>query len=177
VLITTTSALGRSSIYNRLKYDGRQVFYSLGFTEGWGHFHFADGTFEQVKAYLREMGDPVVERYKYGGGPNWRFRVVKRYLAQLGLSPNLMRHGVKREVFAIPLAENFRSFLKGEDVEPSYYPMPMNQVFAYFKERWLLPRAARIPLYRTFDRESIRVSRMLDAAEQNLSEGPEKRNT
>lgn len=174
VLITTTSALGRSSIYNRLKYDGRQVFYSLGFTEGWGHFHFADGTFEQVKAYLREIGDPVVEHYKYGGGPNWRFRVVKRYLALLGLSPDLMRHGVKREVFAVPLAENFRSFLKGEDVEPSYFSMPMNQVFAYFKERWLLPRAARIPLYRTFDKESIRVTRMLDDVEQNLPASQEK---
>jgi hypothetical protein len=165
VLITTTSALGRSSIYNRLKIDEMQIFHSLGFTEGWGHFHFADGTFEQVKAYLREIGDPVVEHYKYGRGPNWRFRVVKRYLAQIGLSPNLMRHGVKREVFAVPLAENFRSFLKGEDTKPSYYSMSKNQIFAYFKGRWLLPRATRAPLYRSFERESIRVSRLLDDVE------------
>ena len=152
VLVTTTSALGRSSIYNRIRVNERQIFQSLGFTEGWGHFHFADGTFEQVKAYLREMGDPVVDKYKYGRGPNWRFRVVKRYLAQLGLSPNLMRHGVKREVFAVPLAENFKSYLKGEDVTPLYYSMPKNQLFAYFKERWLLPRAARNPSYQDFER-------------------------
>jgi hypothetical protein len=40
VLLTTTSALGRSSLYNRLKVDGREIFINLGFTKGWGHFHW-----------------------------------------------------------------------------------------------------------------------------------------
>jgi len=155
VLITTTSALGRSSIYNRISVNGRKVFISIGSTEGWGHFHFADGTFEQVKAYLRECSDPVVERYKYGGGPNWRFRVMKRCLAHLGLSSDLLYHGIKREVFVVPLAENAREFLRGEDPEPSYYSMPMEQIFGYFKERWLLPRAARDARYKTVTREQI----------------------
>jgi len=161
VLITTTSALGRSSIYNRISFDGRATFISLGFTEGWGHFHFANGTFEQVKAYLRKINDPVVERYKYGGGPNWRFRVVKRCLTHLGLSPGLLCHGIKREVFAVPLAENSREFLKGDDPEPSYYSMPMERVFAYFKERWLLSRASRDQRYSSFEKESIRLSRLV----------------
>ncbi len=39
-LITTTSALGRSSIYNRVKYRKRLVMESVGFTSGWGEFHF-----------------------------------------------------------------------------------------------------------------------------------------
>jgi len=161
VLITTTSALGRSSIYNRISFEGRKTFISPGFTEGWGHFHFADGTFEQVKAYLREIGDPVVERYKYGGGPNWRFRVVKRCLAHLGLSPDLLYHGIRREVFVVPLAENAREFLRGEDSEPSYYSIPMERVFAYFKERWLLPRVARDQRYSSFEKENIRLSRLV----------------
>ena len=155
VLITTTSALGRSSIYNRISVNGRKAFVSLGYTEGWGHFHFADGTFEQVKAYLRQSGDPVVKRYKYGGGPNWRFRVVKRCLARLGLSPALLYHGIKREVFAVPLAENTREFLRGEVSEPLYYSMPMEQIFGYFKGRWLLPRAEREERYKTVTREQI----------------------
>jgi len=161
VLITTTSALGRSSIYNRISFGNRRVFISLGFTEGWGHFHFSDGTFEQVKAYLREIGDPVVKRYKYGGGPNWRFRVVKRCLAGLGLSPGLLFHGVRREVFVVPLADNAREFLRGEASEPSYYSMPMERIFAYFRERWLLPRAARDLRYLSFSKEDSRVSRLI----------------
>lgn len=161
VLLTTTSALGRSSLYNRLSVDGRKVFISLGFTEGWGHFHFSNGTFEQVKAYLREIGDPVVERYKYGGGPNWRFRVVKRYLTYLGLCPDLLRHGVKREVFVVPLATNAREFLLGKEMEPLYYESPADRLFGYFRDRWLLPRAGRDQRYQTFNRESVRLSRWL----------------
>jgi hypothetical protein len=155
VLITTTSALGRSSIYNRISFDGRKAFISLGFTEGWGHFHFADGTFEQIKAYLRQSGDPVVERYKYGGGPNWRFRVVKRCLARLGLSADLLYHGIKREVFAVPLARNAREFLRGENPEPLYYSMPMKQLFDHFKERWLLSRAERDHRFKAVTRGDI----------------------
>jgi hypothetical protein len=166
VLLTTTSALGRSSLYNRLSVDGRPVFISLGFTEGWGHFHFSNGTFEQVKAYLREMGDPVVERYKYGGGPNWRFRVIKRCLAHLGLSPDLLHHGIKREVFVIPLAANAREFLRGEEAEPAYYKMPLEFLFQYFRGRWLLPRAARDRRYQTFNREEVRLSRWLNKKEE-----------
>ncbi len=162
VLLTTTSALGRSSLYNRLCVNGRPVFISLGFTEGWGHFHFSNGTFERVKAYLQEIGDPVVERYKYGGGPNWRFRVVKKCLTHIGLSPNLLRHGIKREVFAVPLASNAREFLRGEGAKPLYYETPKDWLFSYFRERWLLPRAARDQRYQTFSRESVRLSRWLN---------------
>jgi hypothetical protein len=161
VLLTTTSALGRSSIYNRISIDGRKVFISIGFTEGWGHFHFSNSTFEQVKAYLREIGDPVVKQYKYGSGPNWRFRVIKRCLAYLGLSPDLLHHGIKREVFAVPLASNAREFLRGEETEPAYYKMPLEFIFQYFRERWLLPRAERDQRYRAFNREEVRLSRWL----------------
>ena len=43
VSLTTVSALGRSSIYNRLKFRGREIFHSVGFTQGTGEFHFANG--------------------------------------------------------------------------------------------------------------------------------------
>ena len=49
VLITTTSALGRSSIYNRLRFDGRHVFKSIGYTQGFGHFHFSDELFKEKR--------------------------------------------------------------------------------------------------------------------------------
>lgn len=164
VLVTTTSALGRSSVYNRISFEGRRTFISVGFTEGWGHFHFSDGTFEQVKAYLREIGDPIVERYKYGGGPNWRFRVVKRCLSLLGLSPDLLKHGIRREVFVAPLAENTREFLRGETLQPIYYSMPIDRLFAFFRERWLLPRAARDRRYLDFQKDELRLSSLLNEA-------------
>src|SRR5439155_16108546 len=48
-LITATSALGRSSIYNRLKFDDIDVFHPVGFTEGYGHFHLANGTYARLR--------------------------------------------------------------------------------------------------------------------------------
>jgi hypothetical protein len=157
-LITTTSALGRSSIYNRLSMDGRRLFLSLGFTQGWGHFHFSDGTFEQIKSHLQKAGDPVLQKYKYGGGPNWRFRVVKKALIQLGLPTTLLHHGIKREVFVAPLAKNTKEFLRGEKARPSYYSISQDTLSEYFKERWMLPRAERDQRYRDFNKESIRLT-------------------
>ena len=40
VAVTTTSALGRSSLYNRLRIGGQSIFDSIGSTSGWGHFTF-----------------------------------------------------------------------------------------------------------------------------------------
>lgn len=162
VLLTTTSAFGRSSLYNRITFNGRKLYISCGYTEGWGHFHFSDGTFELMKKYLQAQGDPIVNQYRYGGGPNWRLRVAKRCLIQLGLSSNLLRHGVKREVFIVPLAHNARRFLRGEDSKPIYYKMPASQLVTYFRERWLLPRADRDQRYKAVKRENLRVSRLLD---------------
>ena len=53
VLITTTSALGRSSIYNRLTMRDRKIFTSVGFTEGYGHFQFSDELFSRLALFVR----------------------------------------------------------------------------------------------------------------------------
>src|SRR3954447_16807107 len=37
--VTTTSSMGRSSVYNRLRLDGQPYMTSIGYTAGWGHFH------------------------------------------------------------------------------------------------------------------------------------------
>ena len=47
-LVTTASALGRSSLYNRIRVGNRTVFESVGFTDGWGEFHFSDGVYERL---------------------------------------------------------------------------------------------------------------------------------
>ena len=158
VLITTTSALGRSSIYNRLSLPGRKVYQSLGFTQGWGHFHFPEEIFEELRSFLLAIGDPIARSYRYGDGANWRTRVLERALKHLGLSPDLLRHGVKREFFAAPLAANTREFLRGEADTPEYFSASLEEIFTHFRERWLLPRASREGSYKAFRRENLRLS-------------------
>ncbi len=153
-MVTATSALGRSSIYNRLRLSGVEVFQPVGFTEGYGHFHLANGTYGLLREYLASLGEDEVNRYKFGSGPNYRIRVVRKALERLRLPADLLRHGVRRAVYVAPLAQNSSAFLRGESERLQWYGRPFEEVAGVWRERWLLPRASRDASYRTFDRES-----------------------
>ncbi len=151
-LVTATSALGRSSIYNRLRYGGVDVFQLVGFTEGYGHFHLANGTFEKLRHLLQTCGDDEGDRYKFGNGPNYRIRVARRALEHLDLPPDLLRHGIHRAVYLSPLAENTAAFLRGEAERLRWYPRPFDEMVEHWRTRWLLPRKARDDSYSVFDK-------------------------
>lgn len=153
-MVTATSALGRSSIYNRLRFDEINVFNPIGFTEGYGHFHLANGTYEKLRQYLKAIGDPEVDRFKFGSGPNYRFRVVRKALGHLQLPPELLRHGVKRGIYVAPLASNAVAFLRGETERLKWHHRPLCSIVRYWRERWLIPRALRDSSYRDFNREA-----------------------
>lgn len=153
-LVTTTTALGRSSILNRLRYDGLDVFQSLGLTEGYGHFHLANGTFKRIREYLKDRGIDEVGRYKFGSGPNYRMRVVRKALEELRLPSSLLKHGVQRGVYVAPLAENTVPFLKGEASRLRWIDRPLDGIVRHWRERWLLPRAMRDLSYLDFKSSS-----------------------
>ena len=103
VLITTSSALGRSSVYNRVTYDGQLMLHSVGFTRGFGHFQFSDDLFGDLVTFVRGEVLPTpatkVGSSKYGSGPNWRFRVIRTALKALDIDESHLQHNVRREVF------------------------------------------------------------------------------
>lgn len=146
-LITTTSSLGRSSIYNRLAIHGRPVFTSVGFTEGFGHFQFSDALFAELVEFASEIEG--LRGSKYGDGPNWKIRTLRTALEQLGLPGDLLRHGLRREVFLAPLGIGWRAFLRGETDTVHWYSYKLADVAAFFRERWAVPRAARQPAFRS----------------------------
>jgi hypothetical protein len=150
-LVTTTTALGTSSVLNRLRFDGIDVFCPVGFTEGYGHFHLANGTFEQIRRYMVKCKDKETKRYKFGNGPNYRIRVVRRALERIHLPSELLRHGIRRGVYVAPMAKNTTAFLKGNASRLYWYERPLSDIVRFWRERWLLPRAARDNSYRTFD--------------------------
>jgi hypothetical protein len=153
-LITTTSALGKSSILNRLRFGPTKLFQPIGFTEGYGHFHLANGTFEKIRAYLISCKDKEVRRYKFGKGPNYRIRMVRRALERLKLPPTLLRHGIRRGVYVAPLARNATEFLNGRASKLYWYQRPLTAVAQLWRERWLMPRAARDTSYLSFDAQT-----------------------
>lgn len=154
VLVTTTSALGRSSIYNRLQIgdEAQPVYRSVGYSIGYGHYQVTDATFMKLRDWLRELGDPIADGFKFGDGPNWRMRTIQKAFDRLGFEGDPLLHGIKRETFVAPLASNYREFLLGQNKRPEYYHRDLGAMTEFFKERWMIPRSQRIDDWRGWTR-------------------------
>lgn len=155
VLLTTTSAMGRSSMLNRLKREGEPIWGSLGMTLGWGHFHLGNGHFKAMADFMREESPDVFASYKFGGGPSWKLRVIRSCLRELDIPSTALQHGVRREVFSAPLSTNWKSFLRGEQDTPDFYDRSSQDLMSFFRRRWLLPRAERDTRYKSVTHQDI----------------------
>ena len=154
--VTTSSSMGRSSVYNRLKLGGVRYFQPIGYTRGWGHFHISDDLFVELRDYLRSIGHRYADQHRFGQGPNWRLRTTRAALKALGFRDDLLRHGVRREVFFCRMASNATRILhtgKGTPDLSSLLSVP--RVADLALERWILPRARRRPDYRAWNRSNV----------------------
>lgn len=152
-LITVTSALGRSSLYNRLRLNGLVELIRIGQTQGWGHFQISGDLFEEMRQLLAYHHHPYASGHRFGQGPNWRIRVIREALRLAGLDQNLLRHGIPREVFAMPLYRNWRTYLQGETNICDGTRPSVAQLGQAAQQRWLIPRAARRTEYRHWSRD------------------------
>jgi hypothetical protein len=168
VLVTVTSALGRSSIYNRLLLlaesgptGGGPVLAELirvGSTRGYGHFHLSEDLFRRLRRLLIARNHPYANGYAFGNGPNWRLRLTRVGLGILGLDPNLVRHGVSREAYVMPLGHDCRSFLCGRSEMIALQRPTADEISRAALSRWVRPRARRRPEYASFCRTELLAS-------------------
>lgn len=160
--VTTSSSMGRSSVYNRLKLDCVQYFQPIGYTRGWGHFHISDDLFLELRDYLRSIDHPYADQHRFGQGPNWRLRTTRAALKALGFRDDLLRHGIGRQVFFCRLASNAVPILRTGKGRPDLESLlTLRQVSDLALERWILPRARRRPDFRVWNR--FDVLRLLNA--------------
>ena len=158
VLLTTTSSMGRSSLYNRLSIPGGPQFVRIGETRGFGHFHFSGEIFESMKEYLESVGHPYARGNRFGMGPNWKMRVIRAVLDRIGLdSNNTLNHGIAREVYAIPLAKNWQAILHGHTTDVSCNTLTADEISNFCLNRWMIPRATRDTSFSNFDKRKIMV--------------------
>jgi hypothetical protein len=154
--VTTSSSMGRSSVYNRLKLGGIEYFRSIGYTGGWGHFHIPDSLFLDLREYLREIGHPYADLHRFGQGPNWRMRTTRVALHALGFKDDMLRHGIQREVFICELANNSLQLLHRGRGRPDLSSLlSAEEVANLAVERWMLPRSQRRPEFKMWKREQI----------------------
>lgn len=160
VCIFVTSLYGRSSIYNRIKFNDKLLYNHIGETKGYGSLHLSNETFSAMIELLKQNNIYLSNRF--GGGPSWKMRVIRVVGGILGFDTNsLLKHSFKRWIYAIPLAKNFREFLIKKDNKPLYYDYPLDELVTFWKKRWLSMRKKSpsvIANVRNFDKNKFQIS-------------------
>lgn len=151
--ITTTSVLGRSSVYNRVKLFDKLILEPIGYTSGYGHFHFNKEMFEVICGVIEEQRPETFYSYQFGQGPNWRLRVIREGLKLLGIDQSIIKHGFKRQIFAHQCYENSLGYLAEEESLGKLLARSTDEISSAAIQRWILPRAERRPDYREFSSE------------------------
>ena len=150
VLITTLSALGKSVMYDRIRLTNGQKFISIGYSEGYGEFHFNGEIYEKMKKLVLQYKPPSQKKKEWGTGFRNKREVVRKALSLLNISLNYNIHGIKREQFLIPLAKNFHDVLC-KNVKPDYYDISVNEISEYMIKRWIIQRAKRRPEFKKWE--------------------------
>lgn len=156
--ITTASALGKSSIYDRIKIEGGAEFLHMGWSKGSGEFQFFNGVYEDLfrLAYDRAKKS---KNQKWGSGVRNKRAVVRIALKLLNLPPQLLYHNIKRELFLVPLGSRSLEYLRGESKQIRYYGLSTEEISEFALKRWVIPRAERRKEYLDFKRESYSLLR------------------
>ena len=160
--VTTTSAFGKSSMYNRLRHEDRLLAEPIGYTLGYGTLHL-EHLYRDIRAYL-EMSAGY-NNSGFGAGPKARWQNVSNALHKLGLTGELLRHGVKREVFLYSLVKNLEDGMAGGNFGGPIQ-LSTDDYAQFWLDRWALPRAARFPHWRDGDARDL-IAQTLSCIPQN----------
>lgn len=151
VAVTTTSAFGRSSQYNRLKYRDRLLAEPIGETKGYGLLHL-EHLYGEVESFLKRRG--ISTRGGFGNGPKVRWQNVTRVLHLLGLPNSVLAHGLKRPVYLFSFVEDLAAGMAGGSFGHAL-SLKEDEFSEYWVERWAVPRAHRCPEWSTIDGPSL----------------------
>ena len=146
LFITTTSAFGPSSTYDRLTYGKGLAALPIGFTNGDGTFHLPDDLTRELYGAMERRG--VSTKTTYGNGPSRKLKIFKQAFRHLGLG-GFERHGIRRQVYLFPLATNLRNVIaKGK--RQMWVHRELADIEEYWKDRWAIARSQRTSAWKEF---------------------------
>jgi hypothetical protein len=149
--ITTSSALGKSSLYDRIRIPNGPEFVHVGWTKGSGEFQFLNGLYDKIyefaKADISWKKNPL-----WGSGIRNRRTLIQATLKKLGMPLNLGYHNIRREVFFVSLGFNSKEFLCGQSDRIKYYELSIHDISTFMLKRWVIPRSERDKIYKEFNR-------------------------
>jgi hypothetical protein len=146
LFITTTGAYGKSSVYNRLKFQGETISEFIGYTKGSGTFHIPNALYEDLIVYLKKRGFET-ER-GCGNGPSRKMRLIDQALQLLGFA-NGITHGIQRAVYLFPMVKNLIEVIQ-LNKKPVWYHRNVSEMTQFWKDRWAIPHANKDKAYCNF---------------------------
>jgi hypothetical protein len=147
LFVTTSSAFGKSSLYNRLKINNDYVAEKLGYTEGYGSFQISETLYQRILVYLKRRGEDITRGY--GGGPSKKLKLIQLACRKLGII-DYSHHGIKREYYLFSFVSNLKAIIKDQE-PPRWKNYEFANLIDYWKNRWLNKRMQNSDRYREFD--------------------------
>ncbi len=156
ILITTLSALGKSAMYDRIKLPNGQKYIGIGYSKGWGEFHFNGNIYEHMRKLVLDKEGATRKKKEWGTGFRNKREVIDKALRLLDLPRIYSKHGIKREQFLIPLTKNYKEVLTKNE-KPNYYDISLEEISTFMKNRWVIPRSKRKSEYKNWKRENYKI--------------------
>jgi hypothetical protein len=139
ICLFTTGLYGKSSQYNRIKYNDLPLYNYIGDTKGYGTLHLTEQTVSLIREFLASKKIDI--GHKFGDGPSWTMRLIRTAGDLLGFDTDfLLRHSFRRSIYFVPLAQNAIEFLKGSSDDPRYYDLSLTELTSYWRNRWFVNR-------------------------------------
>lgn len=151
--ITTASALGKSSVYDRIRIPGTSGFLHVGWSKGSGEFQFFNGVYGELFELAHANANRLKNK-KWGKGVRNRRTVIRTGLKMLGLPSDLLYHNIRRELFLIPLGAKSFDYLGEKSKQIEYYGKSTEELSDFAIKQWVLPRSIRRTEYLNFKKES-----------------------
>lgn len=147
LFISTTSAYGKSSVYERIKYKGDLVGEFIGFTSGAGTFQLTDELYQKCLAFLEFKGYNI--KRGYGTGPSRKLKLASRAFRLLKIR-NYQYHNIQRGYYVFSFVDNLHEVIHSTK-EPNFYNRPFMDLTEFWKERWAQPRSTRTQSWKNCD--------------------------
>lgn len=154
VAVTTSSAFGKSAMYDRIKIPNGPEFLHVGWSKGSGEFQFSNGEYKKLLEIAKITNKNIGKNSLWGSGPRNKRVVIRSALRELGLSQKLLYHGIKRELFLVPLCKNWKEVLTSRNKQLRPLENSTGYISNYIINRWMIPRTERDKSYYKFNASS-----------------------
>jgi len=126
----------------------------IGYTKGTNTLLFNDGLFNLASNIVKNYDINYFKTYSWGGGPNWKLRVLKKAMNIVGISEDNLSLGIQRGIYFAPLAENWKEILNSRTrISAKKKLKTSEEIWKDFSSK-VQDRALRKTEWKKFDKEN-----------------------